>query len=1421
MQCEQRLQLMVSVAVMEKCIICLKDDDTSSLVKLREKGSQGINKASREREGQILASAGQFVHQECRKSYTNPTEITKTKRQQNILQESNIPTLRSKSNFSHKDHCLFYDFQKRIEQVCNDRDDEWAVEVRGRLECVGDLHAADALYHQTCSVNFRTSKKIPKAFSPDSKGKENNYQGRPAAYGEQFLKIVDYLKQHEDEQITIAELVNKMNELCGEQAYSSVYMKKKLRNHFGENIIITDICGKISVVTLRDTASCVLQEFYHRPTYQNPDDEKKAIIDAAAKLIKSDIRSLKGDKENYPLASDVSSLKSNLQYVPESLSYLLETMFAEKDSKMKIASIGQAIVQASRPRVLIAPLQIGLGIQLHHNFASRFLVSTLNNLGFCSSYQEIQKFESSAALTQGVDIPGEICNSFIQFVADNVDHNVRTLDGNNTFHGMGIIAGITPGTKRTAPIPRISVSSDDINSIAKVNIQYYKPQNDFMTKLNFSELRELRGMDKTACLDLLSLVVWPLKNPTPGWSGIMQMIHKGEYPGKSTVVFLPMIDMNSSDMSCIYSTLLFVSNQAHRYNRTPVLTFDQPLYWKALTIIQNEHPNSQLKSVVLRLGAFHTEMSFLGCIGHIMRSSGLQEILELIYAPNAVTHMLSGKAVARAIRGHMLVDTALHSLLVSKIFNFDFPADENEEGNINVSVDDILSKAADVYTELLEGTLSISSACDSAVLQSIKETIHRPLEEMKKNRTSKLWLQYTEMMQILRQFIKAERTGDWELHLKSVKDMLPYLAASGHNLYTKSAYVYLMMMQQLEIDHPEVFAAFKDGHHVMRRSDRYWAGLSSDLMIEQVLMRSVKTAGGLTRGRGMGESQRSQWLLSMPACADMNQAIQELTGVGYYTSDQHKEESIARQKRDREDIMSILTFMKERSPFTGDSSLRNIETGVTADSSVNVDNSKDVGTAIIESLVGQNVIDYTFKKKNQVITLNSKTSIKVDGELIQVDPQLLFQRCTTIANGLFEDISEIFKYELCSVPSSLFDNNGLPRQANKSILADSIWDFDGCGCLETGINVHHVLDGGSLIHRIPWTKGNSFNSICQAYIDYVKSHYSQATIVFDGYPDVPTVKDITHIRRSKGCISPKINFSAEMPCKTKKDAFLSNEENKQRFINLLSAKFEASNYAVVHAFDDADLNIVQTAVSISEEQHVVVIGEDTDLLVLLCYHAMMHNKNVYFKSEPKQSIQKIRIWDIKKTKKHLGEAICRLLPFIHAFSGCDTTSRVFGLGKGALLKKVKSSAYLQDQSQLFLQKSSKDQVVKAGEEVLVDLYGGVQSVEGLDLLRYRKFASKVVVGNVFVQVHTLPPTSDAAKLHSMRTFYQTQIWIGEGHDLDPNQWGWYTSENKLMPVRCLLPPAPQKLLKVIRCNCKQNCDSRRCSCRKQPLFELN
>lgn len=104
-------------------------------------------------------------------------------------------------------------------------------------------------------------------------------------------------------------------------------------------------------------------------------------------------------------------------------------------------------------------------------------------------------------------------------------------------------------------------------------------------------------------------------------------------------------------MTCVYSTLLFECREARRYQRTPVLTFDPPLFWKAMTINWNNPEYSQLKSMLIRLSAFHTEMSFLSCVGHIMEGSGIQEILELIYATNTVPHMLGGKAIARAIRG--------------------------------------------------------------------------------------------------------------------------------------------------------------------------------------------------------------------------------------------------------------------------------------------------------------------------------------------------------------------------------------------------------------------------------------------------------------------------------------------------------------------------------------------------------------------------------------------------------------------------------------------------------------------------------------------------------------------------------------------------------------------------------------------------
>jgi len=82
--------------------------------------------------------------------------------------------------------------------------------------------------------------------------------------------------------------------------------------------------------------------------------------------------------------------------------------------------------------------------------------------------------------------------------------------------------------------------------------------------------------------------------------------------------------------------------------------------YKAVEIIK-----SKSLKIVCRLGGFHMMMSFIGSIGSVMKGSGLEEALETAYGHNSVTHMISGKAISRALRGHFLVEAALVNKLIS------------------------------------------------------------------------------------------------------------------------------------------------------------------------------------------------------------------------------------------------------------------------------------------------------------------------------------------------------------------------------------------------------------------------------------------------------------------------------------------------------------------------------------------------------------------------------------------------------------------------------------------------------------------------------------------------------------------------------------------------------------------------------------
>ena len=279
--------------------------------------------------------------------------------------------------------------------------------------------------------------------------------------------------------------------------------------------------------------------------------------------------------------------------------------------------------------------------------------------------------------------------TFQHWIADNVDHNVCSLDAKGTLHAMGIVVSSTcEGTSYnnlpTIPRQKLLKVSQVVQNKGISVLSYIPPNITGLSKLHFNPLAQLKSHYiplKEAQLDLLWHAAHFLHNFRPGWSGYMLDISTGSHPGKADITMLPIIDLDPTDMLCIYSTLMFVVDQAeHLEVTTPCITLDQPLWLKATEII-----NALSLNIVTILGGFHTMMSFVGSIGCLMDGSEQTEGLETIFGGNALKKMLSGKAISQALRAHFLVESALITKLMTNIF----PMTENEASfDVNEVVDD-------------------------------------------------------------------------------------------------------------------------------------------------------------------------------------------------------------------------------------------------------------------------------------------------------------------------------------------------------------------------------------------------------------------------------------------------------------------------------------------------------------------------------------------------------------------------------------------------------------------------------------------------------------------------------------------------------------------------------------------------------------
>ena len=177
-----------------------------------------------------------------------------------------------------------------------------------------------------------------------------------------------------------------------------------------------------------------------------------------------------------------------------------------------------------------------------------------------------------------------------------------------------------------------------------------------------------------------------------------------------------------------------------------------------------------------------------------------------------------------------------------------------------------------------------------------------------------------------------------------------------------------------------------------------------------------------------------------------------------------------------------------------------------------------------------------------------------------------------------------------------------------------------------------------------------------------------------------------------------------------------------------------------------------------------MIGEDTDLLVLLLYHYTVAGKELYFRSDKENP----HIYDIRKLKTLFEDHVCTSLLFAHAFTGCDTTSRIFGIGKKSAFQKViANDAVFSSCSRIFCSPNSDHSTIEiAGAKAMLSLCNRPE-LESLASLRYSFICKKTANAKSFVTPERLPPTASATKYHSWKTYNQVMTWMCSCDNMEP------------------------------------------------------
>ncbi|XP_030848031.1 uncharacterized protein LOC115918836 [Strongylocentrotus purpuratus] len=926
----------------------------------------------------------------------------------------------------------------------------------------------------------------------------------------------------------------------------------------------------------------------------------------------------------------------------------------------------------------------------------------------------------------------------------------------------------------------------------------------------------------------------------PSWTGFNQLL-SSNIPPKATIAYLPVIDASPTDFNTVH-TVLHRSLEIADQLALPaiVIVVDQAIYCKAQTIRWQEP--TFLKKIVIRLGAFHTTMTALACIGKRFQEAGLQDILieAGVVATGSVTGVMNGHNYNRSIRCHKLMAEALHRL---RWQSFMGSLEEERQHQYREVVASLQGSFPSEFTNQVQGELY------QAMVKEYKDFI----EEGKKDATFTFWSSYLDLVGNILLFIRATREGDWQLHLASVRALLPWMFAYDRTNYARYLPVYWIEMSQLPTTHPYIYNELMKGHFGVQRQDSHgFAQVACDMTIEQTVNRDTKTSGGV-KGFSNNQGATNRWVRGHHERALITRQCEVMAGKGEKSS-KRVDLTKSRMTRDQQDVANIMsTINSMTNPFVVDretdaDDLVHLSSGIVASVSVCSDLLKagEKGDKAFINfaktrLQGDTDLNKTITKmKLKTFADSDKAKVNIKGrEVVLKSARELLARLIIIGRVRKVDQRKMLSYSLSTYPPAICKEDGCLVKNNKAALLHQLENLpESSPTVDRLLESVWIVDGMALLQglipsRMPATMGQLAKKILKDVVYLARSSSSdQVHFVTDTYPPV-SIKGAERKRRAaSGSQRIKItNQDQPVPKQWKK--FLANGFNKQHFAKFLYESWSAcgedefkgvdvylahseechklscrSGTTVSEAIpelyttqEEADTRMMLHAKYISNmgRKDIIIKSPDTDVFVIgIGIAAQLEGSKLYFHTGKQD---KERTINLNAIQCHLGDQISDAIVGLHPFTGCDSVSALYGRGKTKPFTLMsQTTKFIKAFQELGKAFTLTDDLVSTLEEFVCKLYG-MKEISKVNEARYAFFS-------MATRQEDMPPNKDALMKHIQRANYQTAIWrrcLESQPDVpSPVGRGWQSVDGGLRIDWMDMQPAQQSILELTSCKCKKS-----------------